>query len=368
MIHRALVCLLLASLAWGQAATKPAAAPETPSKAQASTSSASPAAATPEAKTPAPAEVAPDATVITLPGVCDNPPADKSKAADCKTVVTRAEFEQLLDAINQSHMPPPARRQLATRYATALVMANQAHQMGLDKGPKFEEMMKVNRIQVLSQQLQQALQEKAGDVPDKDIEDYYHKNAASYDQASMQRVFIPHSRQVATSKDKVKPTEAETKKRQEEGEAAMKTEAEALQKRAAAGEDFNKLQEEAFTFAGLKAKAPQTNMGNLRRASLPSDQAAVFDLKTGEVSQLISDPSGYFIYKMGEKQTVSLESAKEEIHNTLRAQRMQESMQSIQQAASPTLNDAYFAVPEAAPAGPGAPPAKPQPNSAPDRK
>jgi parvulin-like peptidyl-prolyl isomerase len=361
MIDRVAVCLLLASLAWGQAASKPAAAPGPLSKAPASASSAAPAA------TATPAEVAPDAAVITLPGVCDNPPADQSKAADCKTVVTRAEFEQLLEAINQSRMPPPVRRQLANQYAMLVVMANEAHKMGVDKGPKFEQQLRIQRMQAMATQLRQALQEKAGDVPDKDIEDYYHKNAASYEQASLQRIFIPRSRQLDTSKDKEKPTEAETKKRQEEGDAAMKTEAEALQKRAAAGEDFNKLQEEAFTFAGLKAKAPQTSMGNLRRASLPPDQAAVFDLKTGEVSQLIADPSGYFIYKMGEKQTTSLESAKEEIHNTLRTQRMQESMQSIQQSAKPTLNDAYFAVPEAAPAG-AAPPTKPQPKSEPGPK
>lgn len=362
MIDRVVVCLLLASLAWGQAASKPAAAPGAPSKAPASTSSAAPAA------TATPAEVAPDAAVITLPGVCDNPPADKSKAADCKTVVTRAEFEQLLEVINQSHMPPPVRRQLATQYAMLVVMANEAHKMGVDKGPKFEQQLRIQRMQAMATQLRQALQEKAGEVPDKDIEDYYHKNAASYEQASLQRIFIPRSRQLDTSKDKEKPTEAETKKRQEEGEAAMKTEAEALQKRAATGEDFNKLQEEAFTFAGLKAKAPQTNMASLRRVGLPPDQAAVFDLKTGEVSQLIADPSGYFIFKMGEKQTMSLESAKEEIHNALRTQRMQESMQSIQQSAKPALNDAYFAAPEAAPAGAAAPPAKPQPKSEPGPK
>lgn len=357
MIYRGLVCLLLAALAWGQAATKPATAPQTP--AQGAASSAAPG---PVVKLPAPPEVAPDAAVITLPGVCDNPPADKSMAADCKTVVTRAEFEQILAAV-APNMAPAARRQLATRYAMGLVMASEAHKMGLDKTPKFEEMMKIMRVQVMNQQLQQALQEKAGDIPDKDIEDYYHQNALAYDEASLQRIFIPHSKQLAAPK--VKLSEAETKKRQEDADAAMKTEAEALQKRAAAGEDFAKLQQEAFTFAGQKAKPPQTNMGKLRRNTLQADQAFVFDLKPGEVSKLISDSSGYFVYKMGEKDTVTLENVKEEIHNTLRAQRMQQSMQSIQQSATPTLNDAYFAVPAMAPPATAAPNPKPQPKSPP---
>ena len=45
----------------------------------------------------------------------------------------------------------------------------------------------------------------------------------------------------------------------------MKTEAEALQKRAVAGEEFDKLQQEAFDFAGMKAKAPTTKMAKVRR-------------------------------------------------------------------------------------------------------
>jgi hypothetical protein len=369
MSHRVLVCLLLANLAWGQAASKPAAAPKTPSKVPAGIAPAgtAPAGTASGAKTAAPAEVPPDAPVITLPGICENPPTDQSKAADCKTVVTRAEFERLLAAL-APNIAPAARRQVATRYANVLVMADKAHKMGLDHGPRYEEMMKAIRIQAMAGQYQQALQEQAGNISDQDLKDYYDKNAAAYEEASLLRVFVPHSRQLDTSNDKEKLSEAETKKRQEEGEAAMKTEAEALQKRAAAGEDFVKLQDEAFTFAGLKAKPPQTSMTKIRRNSLAYDQAFVFDLKAGEVSTLITDASGYFVYKMGEKHTLPLEDVKEEIHNTLRTQRLQESMQSIQQSATPILDDSYFAVPEGGPMGVKIPGVKPQPKSAPDHK
>ncbi len=363
MLYRGLVCLVLGTLAWGQAASSTSAtSAKTPAQTPASTSSAPPASPDSEAKAPAPAEVPPDAAVITLPGLCENPPADKSKASDCKMVVTRAEFEQLLSLV-APNTPPASRRQIANRYAMGLVMEDEARKMGLDKGPKYEQLMRIARMQVMSQELQHSLQEKAADVPDKDIEDYYKKNAAAYDEASLQRVFIPHSKVLEASKEKL--SEAAMKRRQDEGEAAMKTEAEALQKRAAAGADLNKLQEEAFQFAGQKAKPPQTSMGKIRRSSLPANQAAVFELKPGEVSQLISDPSGYFVYKMAEKETLSLDKVKEEIHNTLRAQRMQDAMQNVQQSVTPAFNDAYFTVPGAAPAGAPAPGAKPQPKSPP---
>ena len=141
------------------------------------------------------------------------------------------------------------------------------------------------------------------------------------------------------------------KQRQQESEDAMKKEAEALRARAASGEDFDKLQDEAAGTAEFKAKPP-TKLGKLRRTSLPPTQAEVMDLKPGEVSQLISTPNGYLIYKVGEKDSLPLDKVREEIVSTLRSQRMQASMQAIQQSATPELNEKYFAdAPAAAPQG-----------------
>jgi hypothetical protein len=351
MIYRGVVCLLLGALAWGQAAnptSQPASPPAQSQTAPANTPPAKPAA---EAKPAAP-DVPPDSAVITIQGLCDNPPADKTKASDCKTVVTRAEFEKLIDALSPN-MPPPARRQLATRYAMGLVMAHEAHKMGLDQGPRFEELLRIARLQVASQQLGQALQEKSSQVSDKDIEDYYRNNSAAYEEASLERIFIPKTKQMPAAATKVKLSDAEAKKRQDDGEAAMKTEAAALRTRAAAGESFSKLQDEAFQFAGLKSKPPSPSMGKVRRSNLPPSQNQVMDLKPGAVSALISDPSGFFIYKMGEKDTVPLDKVREEIRSTLRSQRMQDSMQTIQQSATPELNEKYFGATPASPLVPG---------------
>jgi hypothetical protein len=68
----------------------------------------------------------------------------------------------------------------------------------------------------------------------------------------------------------------------------------------------------------------------------------VLDLKTGEVSAVFSDQSGYFIYKVGKKEVEPLDKVKEEIRSSLRTQRVQEQMQSVQKSATPTLDEAYF--------------------------
>jgi parvulin-like peptidyl-prolyl isomerase len=93
-------------------------------------------------------------------------------------------------------------------------------------------------------------------------------------------------------------------------------------------------------------------MDNVRRTTLPPAHGAVLDLKPGEVSELISDPSGHYIYKLVSKQTqpFSQDSVKQEIRNTLSAQRYRESMQPFQ-AGNAELNDAYF--------GPSRNPARP---------
>jgi hypothetical protein len=122
----------------------------------------------------------------------------------------------------------------------------------------------------------------------------------------------------------------------------MRKEANALRGRAVAGEDMAKLQGEAYALAGLKGKAPSTKMGKMRRAALPPAHASVMDLKTGETSSVLSDPSGYFIYKIGAKDVEPVDKVKDEIKGTLRTQRIQEQMKTVQESATPTLEESYF--------------------------
>jgi len=341
MRSQCLVCLLLAGLAYGQAA-QPATPPAAAAKAE---PSASP---TPD-KAPE-VKVGPDDAVITLKGFC----ADATQQGDaCKTVITRAQFEKLAEAL-QPGMSPALRRQLATAYSRMLRMSTAAEKRGLDKGPTFEEKMYFARMQVLSQEFGRALQEDSGKVTDGDLEDYYKKNEASYEQATLARIYVPRAKQIAPSVASPKagteaggksaattnaepPAEAQKKAAEE----AMKKVAADLRARAAAGEDPDKLQKEASAAAGLPGTAPTTKMEKMRRTTLPPNHQAVMDLKPGEVSELISDPNnGYYIYKMVSKETSSLDTVKPDILKVISSQRYRDSMQSFQ--GNFDLNDAYF--------------------------
>jgi parvulin-like peptidyl-prolyl isomerase len=331
-----LVCLLLAGLAYGQAAP-----------------SATPPAATPSASTDKAPEikVGPDDAVITLTGFC----ADATQQGDaCKTVISRAQFEKLAESL-QPGMSPAIRRQLATAYSRILRMSTVAEKRGLDKQPKFEEKMNFARMQVLSGELSSALQEDAGKVTDGDIDDYYKKNEASYEQATFARIFVPRAKQIvnpvvrpkagtnvgakasATASTNRLPTEAQKKASEE----AMTKLAAGLRARAAKGEDPDTLQKEAYVAAGLPGNAPSTKMEKVRRTTLPANHQAVMDLKPGEVSEVISDPnSGHYIYKLVSKETLSVDTVKPEIRSTISSQRYRDSMQNFQ--GNVDLNDAYF--------------------------
>jgi hypothetical protein len=320
IMRRVPICVLLGVMAWGQAASQ------------------SPATQVPAAPPGNMVEKQPDQAVITIRGLCDKAKAGGADS-NCATVITRAEFEKMLGAVAPD-MPMPAQRRYALRYANALVLAQRAHEMGLDQGPEFEEHMRLARIQVLSEELNQATQKKFSVVSDQDVENYYRSGAASYEVADLQRIYIPRIQQLPTAKNEL--SASEDKKRTEESENKMKAEADKLHARAVAGEDFDKLQQEALELAGIKSGPPKTSMKRVVRGSLPPSQVSAMDLKTGEISAVLSDQSGYFIYKIGVKDIKPLSEVRDEIRETLRAQRTQEALQAIQQSGSPALDEGYF--------------------------
>ena len=116
----------------------------------------------------------------------------------------------------------------------------------------------------------------------------------------------------------------------------------ALRERAVAGDDFTKLQKEAFDAAGMKIDNPTINMPKVRRTGLPQGQSAVFALKAGEVSQVISDPGGHYIYRVNKQELLGLDVVKDEIHTTLQNQRMKDGMDKLQNSFKSDVNESYF--------------------------
>jgi PPIC-type PPIASE domain len=346
--------LLFASLAMGQAAPSSATRPLPRHPVNP---------AAPAAPAGGESNVAPDAPVITIPGVCDSSAAHAKAAAgatakeDCKTVITRSQFETLANAL-QPNMNAQTRRRLADVYPRLLIMAHEARKRGLENDPKYKELLQFSRLQILSQELGRSIKEDADKVPDAEIEKYYKANPEAFEQASLLRLFVPKEKQHppekadAAAKEATEEDTAKQSETQKADEEAMKKTADDVQKRAAAGEDFEKLQKEAYDAAGVTASPAPTNIGKLTRSQIPTDQRSVLDLKAGEVSPLYTEANGFYVYKLVSKETKPLDQARDEIRTTLAQQRLQDAMSKYQQEDKATLNEAYF--------GPASPPAPPR--------
>jgi hypothetical protein len=285
--------------------------------------------------------LAPDAPVITIQGLCERPPNSNATPVDCSTVVTRADFEKLVNAV-QPNMPAANRKPFATRYVTILLLAEKAHEMGLDKSPDFDEQMYIARLQLLARQAGEKMQRDATNVPDSEISDYYQQHASDYKTISFDRIFVPKQKQNTSSAN-----ELNTTKGSDASEAEMKDEADKLRARAAAGEDPTKLQQEANDLAGNKTKVTNVKVENMRKTSIPATDAAIFDLKAGELSPVFSDATGYRIYKVAEVKDLPLASVHDEIARALQGQNMKNAFDSVQNSAKTTFDPTYFPTPAA---------------------
>jgi len=276
--------------------------------------------------------------VITLKGAC--PEKGGVKPAGCTSAITREQFEKMTNALqppDRGPVPAEMRRKFAAQYAKLLTMADAAREMGLENDPKVQQIFAVVRNQVLAEALNQHLMEEYAHPSEQQIQDYYDKNAKKYHEVTLQRVIISMS-QNNPDKPKITPEE-------------QKAYAEKIRERWVAGEDPAKLEKEAMEHVGLTTSTPDVNVGARRPGSLPEAHESVFDLKSGEVSQVFSDPAAFYIYKVTAERQVPLSDVKTQISQTLQRQEYNDKLQQIQAAVTPELNDAYF--------GPEPPPNQP---------
>lgn len=302
--------------------------------------------------------------VITVHGLCTEPSAKGS--AECVTVINKEQFEKILGAVNQSNapMPPQAIRNLAERYVQILAFAKQAEKLDLDKDPKFLELMRIVRLNSLTETYHRALEEKYRTPPDADLQAYYDKNIAKYEQVKLSRVFIPRINPKAPG-----PGVDDFAQR------AQKV-ADDLRERAAKGEELDKLQQEAYRTLGLNPPSLNTDIGARRRGSgtlATNVEADVFALKSGEVTKVEPEPSGFQFYKLQGRETLPLAQVKTEIAAVLRKEQIDAANKAVSDPIHTDLNETYFGPHSSGmqmtmppPRGPQPHPVTPSPTPAPE--
>lgn len=331
--------LTLSALLAAQTAAKPqTSAPKTtPSKpAPASTSAPKPAAPAPAQANP-PAQAAqpgPNDVIATVSGLC---PAG-TPAESCKRTITRAEFERVVSTVAPD-LPPENRRVVAAQYIQLMMLANEAEKAGLDKEPSFAERMRLERMQVLARLYQSKLQDTSK-PSEQDVENFYAENSPRFEEFNLRRIVVP------------KTVGGEAKVDE------MKALAEKLKTRAAAGEDPDKLEAEAYAAAKMPGAPPTTSLGWKRRGAMdPRHEPQIVAMKAGQLSEVIEDAQSYYIYKVDSKRMIPLASVKEDLERGLGGQMAENKIRAVLGGIKAELNDAYF--------GPAPQPPAPQPSAPP---
>jgi hypothetical protein len=319
-----------------------------------------------EATLPA-TQVAPDAAVITIDGVCNKAPESSATQAEtsktgaaaqpdivpgfpepsafglpgsaaasdgkCVTVITRAQFEKLTNALSPK-MSPNLRLQVATFYPQMLLSAERIEELGLDKDQSFETKVGFGYAQVLHKAFTQYVQDKARDISDADVEKYYKEHPEAFEQVDLLRILVPTAKRHTSE-----PAHGATS-----AESAMKLEAETIRRQAVAGGDFEKLQEKAFKAAGDSSDPPDVEVGKVTRAEIPvAVHSVVFSLRPGQVSKPVQGAEGWFIFKVRSKSIIPLSNAKGVIQRI----RTTEAMNALKNSIHTQLNESYFVKPGA---------------------
>jgi hypothetical protein len=181
--------------------------------------------------------------VITIRGVCAES-AQETKASHtglCRTVITRREFESFLKSLSATarEVEPSDYRRAAENYFILMVYANAGQRAGVQKDPRFEQLLEATRRRALSDMYRVQNMEKALRIPDAEIAAYYEKNIDDFEEVDLDRFQLPMNNPFNLS--------------DVEFRAKAKQLAEELHARAVKGEDISKLEKEGLEALGQKA-------------------------------------------------------------------------------------------------------------------
>jgi hypothetical protein len=210
------------------------------------------------------------------------------------------------------------------QYSRLLVLASEAEKRGLQNSSAGRELLQYARLQALAQVLTQQL--RATTQPTlEEVRAYYTNNPDRYVELTLQRVFIPvHS--VAEGKT---------------NEAEMQALATDIHQRAATADQFRDLQAEVNQKAEIK-DPPESRIVLPATALPPTQQQTVLQLKVGELSQVIQDSAGFFIYKLEATRPLPFEMEAKEIQDNLAELKLQQQVSKLLNATKPVLNPQYF--------------------------
>jgi hypothetical protein len=170
------------------------------------------------------------------------------------------------------------------------------------------------------------------------VEKYYKEHPERFEKFALERILVPR-RDMDSVLENFRPgQEAPTTEDPE-----MQKMAEKIQREAAAGGDFEKLEAKAYKAAHSKQEPPDVSLSDQWTIdNLPKDLIDVIPhLHVGQVSQPLRKPLGWQIFKLTSKRMVPLSEARPFLANL----RMKDWREELMNSIHSQLNDEYFGGP-----------------------
>ena len=259
--------------------------------------------------------------------------AAKARPGVCRTVVSKAQMDGILDTL----MPGASletRQKFALLYLRTMAASGVAQKKNLLSDPAIQKelqaKMEFTTMQVLASALYRRIDSLAGEVRDQEIESYYKEHVDDLTQGEIERIVISKLPAPGQTLDL----------------ATLKTKAEEIRARAAKGEDFAQLRIEAAKNFSTSPVPPSAKFPMAHKTGLPASESQAYDLKPGEVAQLIETPGALEIVKLISVQVIPLDSVRAEIKAALANGHLQLLLKDATRGVTGNFNLSYLNLPK----------------------
>lgn len=269
-----------------------------------------------------------------------------------KTVVATIEGRKFTaDELNRMFdaMGPQAQKNFESnpktfieQFALLMKLSNMAVENKLDKESPYRERLEYSRMQILMQaQVDKAASEI--NITPEDQKKFYEANLDRYTQARIRVIYVSF----------VANPEASGGGKKLLGEEDARKKAEDLVKKLRAGADFAELAKQHSEDRSSGEKGGE--YGTIKKSDNVPDHIknAVFALKSGEVSDPVRHPNGFYIFRADEIGTEPFDKVRDEIYKTLQTQLFQKWLDATRAAVQLKIENEAFFTPK--PAKPEAP-------------
>ena len=223
-------------------------------------------------------------------------------------------MDQFRDLIS---VQPPAQQQLMIanrqaflhQYAVMRKLGQVAEKEGLDKQSPTKERLEFQRLSVLAQ-TKLMMTMSLATVDPAELSKYYEANKERYKVVKVKAIYVAFSSATASSAAGKKPVTEEQ----------AKTKITGLLAQIRGGADFVKLVKENSDDETSRAKDGDFLTVRVNDNIPDAMRTAVFQLKQGEVSEPVRQPSGFYLFRADEVSYRPFQEVRDEIFTTLQQQ------------------------------------------------